>query len=604
MAISGKDTQDINASDVEITPAGKGGDVLAGNPGSSSIESVDLSKKDIPMKLLKLFAKEMVERYKMIPFGLENGELKVAMVNPGDMDAVNAMRFLASKSNYRTEIFKTSEESFKKALENYEASGADIQDLVKDYIKSEEQLKAEREARKKKKREQEDVSAAPVAKVVDVILDHAIKGRASDIHIEPQEDVLRVRYRVDGALHESFKMAKGIAPAVVSRVKIMSNLRIDEKRKPQDGRLKAEAEDGREIDVRVSTLPTAEGEKVVMRLLEKNENLTQLSNLGMYGRNIEVLKEALDQPYGIILVTGPTGSGKSTTIFASLKKLNEIKRNILTLEDPVEYKVDGVNHCQVKPEIGFTFASGLRSALRQDPDIIMVGEIRDGETAELATHAALTGHLVLSTLHTNDALGAIPRLVDMGIEPFLVSSSLRAVVGQRLVRRICDSCKHKVEPTDRVKRYVLETLEGISEKELKKRIPDFDPTDFKVWKAKGCAKCRNSGYKGRIGIFEVVFCGPQMRTVIDDDLSAGNLKEEFRRQGAVFMHEDGILKALNGHTTIEAIEEATAEDNQEELNENVVTLQEKKKEKQDQLAQAELESQKASAEAPVNLPVS
>jgi len=585
-----------NSPNASVAPGGEG--ITQNTVGG--IPEVDLSKRELNSDILKFFNKEMAERYKMVAFDLVDNELKVAMVNPSDTTALNAMRFLASKSQHRTETYKTSEDSFKFALSKYSQGAAAIDSLVADYVKSEDQIRADREEKKKKREiDKQDLGAAPVAKVVNVILDHAIKGGASDIHIEPQEDSLRVRYRVDGDLHESFKMAKGIASAIISRIKIMSNLRIDEKRKPQDGRLKAVAEDdGREIDVRVSTLPVAEGEKVVMRLLEKNDNLTQLNNLGMYGRNIEVLKGSIDQPFGIILVTGPTGSGKSTTIFASLKKLNEVKSNIMTLEDPVEYKVDGVNHCQVNPEIGFTFASGLRAALRQDPDIIMVGEIRDGETAELAIHASLTGHLVLSTLHTNDALGAIPRLTDMGIEPFLVSSSLRAVVGQRLVRKVCQSCKHEVEPTERVKQYVMNSLKLVPDAEKKKRIPDFDPNTFKVWTGKGCAKCRNSGYKGRMGIFEVLECTPEIRAVIDDRLTAGNLEKEFEKQGSIYMKEDGVLKALNGHTTIEAVEEATAEDDKEELQERVVTLEEQKAKKKEEISEQEL--QKQASQVPIS----
>ncbi|MBD3244574.1 MAG: hypothetical protein GF335_01125 [Candidatus Moranbacteria bacterium] len=564
-------------------PSEQGGAVM-----SSGIQEVDLKDKKIPVDVLKTFSKESSLKYKMIAFDLDGDRLKVAMVNPNNTNALNAMRFLASQKNLKTQVYKISKQNFDKAMENYGQATADIDKLVSDYVKSEEEIQAEREAKKKKaKIDTQSSGAAPVEKVVNVILDHAIKGQASDIHIEPQEESLRVRYRVDGDLHESFKMAKEIASAVVSRIKIMSNLRIDEKRKPQDGRLKITADDGRQIDVRVSIMPTSEGEKVVMRLLEKGEGLTELTNLGLEGRNLDVLIEAINQPFGIILVTGPTGSGKSTTIFASLRRLNEVKRNILTLEDPVEYKVPGVNHTQVNPEIGFTFANGLRSALRQDPDIIMVGEIRDGETAELATHAALTGHLVLSTLHTNDALGAIPRLVDMGIEAFLVSSSLRAVVGQRLVRRLCEDCKYQVEPTQRVKEYVAESLKEISPEEIKRRLPDFDPNNYKVWQAKGCSKCRDSGTKGRIGIYEVAECGKEMRVVIDDKLTSSNLEAEFKRQGAYFMKDDGVLKALAGYTTIEFVEEATAEDDQEELDQaaKAPTLQEVKKKKKKQQAQ-------------------
>jgi type IV pilus assembly protein PilB len=561
-------------------------------------ETVDLKGKEIPFDTLKLISKEMAQMHQMVAFEFKDGVLKIAMLDPSNTNATNAVQFLASKLNARTRFYKTDEESLKAAMKGYGQAEVSIDNLVSDYVKTEAELEKERQEReaKKKKYEKEDLASTPVAKVVNVILDHAVKGKASDIHVEPMENSLRVRYRVDGDLHESFKMTKEIASAVVSRLKIMSNLRIDEKRKPQDGRLKITSEGGKEIDVRVSILPTAEGEKVVMRLLEKNENLAGLESLGMEGRGIEVLKEAIDQPFGIILVTGPTGSGKSTTIFACLRQLNEIRKNILTLEDPVEYKVPGVNHCQVNPEIGFTFASGLRAALRQDPDIIMVGEIRDGETAELAIHAALTGHLVLSTLHTNDALGAIPRMVDMGIEAFLLSSSLRAVVAQRLVRKICDECKVEVEPTKKEREYVYDSLKQIPQEELAKRLQSFDINNFKLWKGQGCPKCNNSGTKGRLGIFEVVECDNNLKRIIDDDLDAGSLENEFKKQGAIHMKEDGVLKALNGLTTIDYVEEATAEDDQSELTYDPNADSSKKQTQQmsTEAATQEIETQKKS----------
>jgi len=282
--------------------------------------------------------------------------------------------------------------------------------------------------------------------------------------------------------------------------------------------------------------------------------------LGVRGRALDVIGKGLDEPFGVILVTGPTGSGKSTTIFTALKKINSIDVNIVTLEDPVEYKIAGVNHSQVNPDIGFTFASGLRSILRQDPDVIMVGEIRDQETAELAVHAALTGHLVLSTLHTNDAIGAIPRLVDMGVEPFLLSSSLRVVIAQRLVRRICKYCKEQVAPTDRLKEYILNSLKLVPEEEKKRRIPDIDLDNMMIWHGKGCPKCNSSGTKGRMGIYEVVECNTLMKKIIDDNLTATALHEEFVRQGAITMKEDGVMKALMGECLVEEVEEATSED--------------------------------------------
>jgi len=486
------------------------------------------------------------------------------MVDPDSIDAMNALHFIGNKLGLKPEIYKISEGDFKEAFKGYDKPDVVIDKAVLDYRKQEKKIAKEREKdSKESKLDLKNLGSAPVTKIVNVILTHAIVGGASDIHIEPQEKSLRIRYRLDGDLYETFTLSKEIAPAIVSRIKIMSNLKIDEKRRPQDGRLKAKNEKTM-VDVRVSTLPTAEGEKVVMRILEKESGLDKFEKLGLAGRNLDVLEKGIKEPYGTILVTGPTGSGKSTTIFTALKKLNKIGVNIVTLEDPIEYKIGGVSHSQIRPDIGFTFASGLRSILRQDPDIIMVGEIRDGETAELVTHAALTGHLVLSTLHTNDALGAIPRLVDMGVESFLVSSSLRVVVAQRLVRKICEHCREQAEPTDKVKRYILNSLKLISEKEKKERIPDFDPNNIKVWKGKGCPKCNNTGNKGRVAIVEVVECGTEMRKIIDDNLTVAALKKEFVRQGATLMREDGVIKALQGKTSIEFVEEATSEGEEDE----------------------------------------
>lgn len=524
-------------------------------------KTIELYKTEVPYDVLKIIAKEAAKKYQMIVFDKEDALIKVAMVNPDDVEALNALRFIASQSGLEIDIYKTSPESFKHVLKGYDRPDVVIGKAIKDYeIKEKELAKKAQEKKKKKATVAEEIGLAPIEKIVDVMINHAILGGASDIHVEPQEKDLRVRYRVDGDLYTSFTMAKNIAPAIVSRIKILSNLRIDEKRKPQDGRLKTSYE-GRTVDIRVSTLPTSEGEKVVMRILEQQEALESFQDLGVLGRNLDIIKREIQEPYGTILVTGPTGSGKSTTIFTALKKINKIDRNIITLEDPVEYKIPGINHSQVKPDIGFTFASGLRSILRQDPDIIMVGEIRDGETAELATHAALTGHLVLSTLHTNDAMGAIPRLVDMGIEPFLLSSSLRVTMAQRLVRRLCDNCKEQVEPSARVKEYILNSLKLIPEEEKNRRLPDFDPANIKVWQASGCSKCKNTGTKGRIGIFEVVECTQEMRSLIDDNLTAASLDQEFKRQGAIFMREDGVLKALNGDITVEAVEQATSVEN-------------------------------------------
>lgn len=537
---------------------------MASDNKINTVQEISLAEKEIPYKTLRIVSKIASAKYKMIVFEKTKETLKVAMVSPDSIDALNALHFIGSKFGLKLEISKISEAVFKEAFEGYDKPDVVIDKAVKDYEKQEKKIAKERKKdSKEKKLDLKNLGSAPVTKIVDVILTHAIVGGASDIHIEPQEKSLRVRYRLDGDLYETFTLSRDIAPAIVSRIKIMSNLKIDEKRRPQDGRLKAKGGETI-VDVRVSTLPTAEGEKVVMRILEKESGLDKFERLGLAGRNLAVLEQGIKEPYGTILVTGPTGSGKSTTIFTALKKLNKIGVNIVTLEDPIEYKIPGVSHSQIRPDIGFTFASGLRSILRQDPDIIMVGEIRDSETAELVTHAALTGHLVLSTLHTNDALGAIPRLVDMGVESFLVSSSLRAVVAQRLVRKVCKHCREQVEPTDKMKRYILNSLKLVSEKEKKERIPDFDPNNIKVWKGKGCSKCNNTGTKGRVAIIEVVECGAEMRKIIDDNLTAAALKKEFIRQGATLMREDGVIKALQGETSIEFVEEATSEGNEGE----------------------------------------
>jgi type II secretory ATPase GspE/PulE/Tfp pilus assembly ATPase PilB-like protein len=370
---------------------------------------------------------------------------------------------------------------------------------------------------------------------------------------------VRVRYRQDGILHNSLILPKKIGPAVVSRIKILSNLKIDEKRKPQDGRFRI-IEKGKQIDLRVSSLPVSMGEKVVMRVLDKEKGLLDLENLGVTGRNYEIIKESIFEPYGMVLITGPTGSGKSTTLYAVLKILNKEGVNIITLEDPVEYAIEGINQSQVKPEIGYTFATGLRSILRQDPDIIMVGEIRDRETAELAVHAALTGHVVLSTLHTNDSVGAIPRLIDMGIEPFLIASSLRAVAAQRLVRRICELCKEEVKITEAIRNTIEKNLSQIPENQKK----DLDLSGgIKIYKGKGCLKCGGTGMKGRVGIFEVFYIDDEIINLLGGKVEEEVLRKTVKNQGMITMKQDGILKVLKGITTLEEIERATEEESLE-----------------------------------------
>jgi len=369
-----------------------------------------------------------------------------------------------------------------------------------------------------------------------------MKARASDVHVEPQETSTRVRYRIDGILQEKLTIPKELHEALVSRIKILSGMKIDEKRVPQDGRFNFRAESD-EVDLRISTLPTAWGEKIVMRLLKKTGGIPSLSELGLRGRALKILQENILRPHGIILITGPTGSGKTTTLYSLISALNTSKVNILTLEDPIEYKIPGVNQVQINPAAGLTFASGLRSFLRQDPNIILVGEIRDQETADLAIQASLTGHLVFSTLHTNDAAGALPRLLDMHAEPFLLASTINCIVAQRVVRKIHDSCKIEYSPEPKV----IEEVTNILGQLWRPAQP------IKFYKGKGDPECGNSGYYGRVGVFEVLPVSEKIGRLILERNASGAIDKAAREEGMITMKQDGYLKVVEGITTIEEV---------------------------------------------------
>ncbi|MGB9847677.1 MAG: GspE/PulE family protein, partial [Minisyncoccia bacterium] len=376
-----------------------------------------------------------------------------------------------------------------------------------------------------------NINEAPIAKIVSTIIDFAVKSRASDIHIEPEENITRVRYRIDGILQEKLSLPKSLHDGLISRIKILSEMKIDEKRIPQDGRFTFVSGD-EEIDLRVSTLPTVNGEKVVMRLLKKTGGIPTLIELGLRGTQLRDLEEAILKPYGIILITGPTGSGKTTTLYSILSRLNKPGVNIMTLEDPVEYQIPGINQVQINPQAGLTFATGLRAFLRQDPNIILVGEIRDKETTQLAIQAALTGHLVFSTLHTNDSSTAIPRLIDLGAEPFLVASVLNAVVAQRITRRICPYCKKSYQPPPEV------------EKNIKEVLGEFLPKKYQnepilLYKGEGCKECSHTGYYGRIAIFEVLKISQNINKMILQQASAKDIENQARKEGLIIMKQDG-----------------------------------------------------------------
>jgi type IV pilus assembly protein PilB len=508
----------------------------------------EVAPEDVSLKILEIIPEESIKYYQMIPIGRKDDALEVGMVYPEDLKAQEALKFLTRQEKVSYQVFLIAPTTLNNLLKQYRT-------LKKEISKALEELEEEIKVGKVKAEPlaaaevERLVEEAPISKVVAVVLRHAVEGKASDIHIEPTRDKLRVRFRLDGVLHSSLLLPMRVHQAVVARVKILSNLKIDEMRVPQDGRFSTKF-DGKDVDFRVSTFPTTQGEKVVIRVLDPSTGLLDLGDLGLIGRNLKVLKEAIEKPYGMILSTGPTGSGKTTTLYAVMRILNKEGVNIVSLEDPVEYYMEGVNQSQTRADIGYTFATGLRSIVRQDPDIIMVGEIRDEETAFLATHAALTGHLVLSTLHTNNAIGTIPRLIDLGVKPYLIPSTVNVSLAQRLVRKLCPECKKKIKPAAKVRDLILAGLDAIppsAKKEIK------IPKDLMISEPKGCKKCRFEGYAGRIGVFEVLAMTDTLAELILKDPSEVKIAEEAKNQGMITMEQDGILKVLEGITSIEEV---------------------------------------------------
>ncbi len=504
--------------------------------------------EDVSLKVLQLIPEDSARYYQIIPLAQKDKLLEIGMVYPEDIKAKEALDFLARREGFEYKVFLITLSDFRALLKRYRTLRGEVKRALEEL---EEEIQTEKVERKTIPVSEFERLAeeAPISKVVAVLLRHAVDGGASDIHIEPTKEKIRVRFRLDGILHSSIFLPLKILPAVVSRIKILSNLKIDETRVPQDGRFATKI-GGREIDFRVSTFPTNLGEKVVMRILDPNKALVGLESLGLSKRNLEKIEKTIKKPYGMVLVTGPTGSGKTTTLYAVLRRLNKETVNIMTLEDPIEYFIDGINQSQVKPEIGYDFATGLRFMLRQDPDIIMVGEIRDEETASLAIHASLTGHLLLSTIHTNNAIGVIPRLIDLGIKPYLIPPTLSLVIAQRLARKLCPKCKKKIKPKREIKSLILKEADKLpsSFKKDKKTLKDFY-----IFEAVGCRECNNSGYSGRTGVFEILEMTDDLAKVILKMPSEANIEKEARRQGMLTMKQDGILKVLEGSTTIEEI---------------------------------------------------
>ncbi|PIR89673.1 hypothetical protein COS93_00125 [bacterium (Candidatus Gribaldobacteria) CG07_land_8_20_14_0_80_33_18] len=505
--------------------------------------------EEISPEILKIIPKDAVSYYKLIPFSKDRkGVVEIGMVYPENIQAQEALKFLARQQKLSFKVFLIKLSDFKRYLEKYKTPS---EEMTKVMERLEEEIKIEEKPRGVEGPVFERlVEEAPIIKMVSVILRQAIEGKASDIHIEPTRENLKIRYRLDGILHSSLVLPLKVHPAIIARIKILSGLKIDETRLPQDGRFSAKINE-KYIDFRVSTYPTSLGEKAAIRVLDPLEGLKPLDQLGLNERDFELAKRAIEKPTGMILATGPTGSGKTTTLYSILQILNTEEVNIVTLEDPIEYFLNGLNQSQVKPEIDYTFARGLRQILRQDPDIIMVGEIRDEETANLVIHATLTGHLVLSTLHTSDSLGIIPRLIDMGIAPFLIPSTLTLGFSQRLIRVLCPFCKKEITASEKIKEIILKKINNLPEN-LKKKIKIPEP--LIIFEPVGCKKCNFKGYSGRLGIFEVLTMTDGLSEIITSGrISEAEILKEARAQGMITMEEDGILKVLQGITSFEEI---------------------------------------------------
>lgn len=502
-------------------------------------------KEIIPREILLIIPQESAKYYQMISFYKDDKFLYVGMVNPTSSEAQNALKFIAQGLGLSLKIFVIKYSDFLRYLKSYTTFGEEVT-LALSQIRQQ----AERQARTIRQKTIIDLDQsmassseeAPIIKLVSDIIRNAVNQRASDIHIEPERNRLRVRYRIDGDLSSVLFLPKEIHPSVLTRVKILSNLKIDETRIPQDGRFSALIS-GKQIDFRVSTFPTANDEKVAIRILDPSVGLKTIDDLGVSKWNLEKIKQAMKKPFGMILVTGPTGSGKTTTLYAILQILSQDSTNVVTLEDPIEYFISGVNQSQVLPEIGYTFASGLRSILRQDPDIIMVGEIRDSETAELAVHSALTGHIMLSTLHTNNAIGAIPRLIDLGIQKFLIPPTLNIIVSQRLVRKLCDNCKKQVQANLEQEKLIDQTLNNLPI-EFRKTLNYSKP--YTIYEPVGCEVCKNKGFLGRTGIYEVLQMTNNLEKIILQNGGESNILEEAKNQKMIDLRIEAVLHLLEG----------------------------------------------------------
>lgn len=520
---------------------------------------VDLRNEAMPPEILNLVPEPIARRHRVISFAKDKSVLSLAMVDPTDLQT---REFMKKKTGLEIKVFLIAKTSLDFGLSKYHTNlEGEIKHMVREGQPDDIKLSGgDGSLDDELKKMAEEI---PIIRVVDTLLEYAVIEKASDIHIEPQENAVSVRYRIDGVLHDAMTLPKMIQAALVARIKVLSNLKIDEHRLPQDGRYKIE-KDGYKFSLRVSTIPIFDGEKVVIRLLDESTKAMSFEQLGFFKSQIDMVTRNIHKPHGMMLVTGPTGSGKSTTLYAALTILNTKLVNISTIEDPVEYRIVGANQMQVNPKIGLTFALGLRALLRQDPNIIMIGEIRDKETAEEAMHAAMTGHIVLSTLHTNSAAAAPPRIVDIGIEPYLIASTINAIMAQRLVRVICPDCKEKMELDAAMagalkKQFDMDKLIAtFAREEILEKVPkEFEDLDF--FHGKGCDKCSNTGYKGRIGIHEILENTPEIQELIVKRSTSLEIQDQAEKQGMILMWQDGFLKAAQGITTIDEILRVTKE---------------------------------------------
>ncbi len=548
-----QEKNNISAEEVLLKMGIDEKDVLSAKAEVLGIPFRKVDDVGITREVLDYIPEESAQHYKFVPIGFKDEVLEVGIVDSDNIEARDALNFISSKKATPFKIFLISEEDFTRVLKMYHGLAGEVTEAL-DELESEIQQEKSLESREIKKSKEireleesasEDVSEtkiiedAPVTKIVATILRYAAEGGASDIHLEHTQDTVRVRYRIDGILGTSLVLPRKVQSAVIARIKILSNMRLDERRKPQDGRFSAKIE-GRRIDFRVSTFPTYYGEKVVMRLLDHEKGVKKLDQLGLSEQNIKYIRDALKQPYGLVLISGPTGSGKTTTLYAMLEEVDREGKNVLSLEDPVEYNIEGVNQSQVRPEIGYTFANGLRTTLRQDPDIIMVGEIRDAETAKLAIQAALTGHLVLSTIHTNNAIGVIPRLLDMGVDSYLIAPTLILAIAQRLVAQMCPGAEKPREIDESLRMMIDKQFEDLPEK-FRSQIPNSD----KVYDKQATPECPD-GTRGRIAVMETMPMTKELKALSLKNPTEQDIYKIAREQGMITMKEDAIMKAMKG----------------------------------------------------------